>query len=291
MTYKFDLLVDSCCDLSYELLQETGIRKISMTIQLDGKEYLDDFQETLDYEWFMSELKNGATPTTSQINIGNYLDIFRDYASGNQPLLYVCFSSGLSGSYNNALTALAMLEEESGNSVPITIVDSLAASLGEGLIIENVLSLRRQKKELSEVLDWLQTNIPRVHSWVTVDDLKHLERGGRISKTSAMLGSMIKVKPTICMNAEGKLINTGKVRGRKHSLDKIVELTKDTIENETTQDILIAYAGDEESGEALKKILEEKINVQSVSVRRMGPTIASHTGYGALAIFSFGKEK
>ena len=106
-----------------------------------------------------------------------------------------------------------------------------------------------------------------------------------------MLGSMIKVKPTICMNAEGKLINTGKVRGRKHSLDKIVELTKDTIENETTQDILIAYAGDEESGEALKKILEEKINVQSVSVRRMGPTIASHTGYGALAIFSFGKEK
>ena len=291
MTYKFDLLVDSCCDLSYELLQETGIRKISMTIQLDGKEYLDDFQETLDYEWFMSELKNGATPTTSQINIGNYLDIFRDYASDNQPLLYVCFSSGLSGSYNNALTALAMLEEESGNSVPITIVDSLAASLGEGLIIENVLSLRRQKKELSEVLDWLQTNIPRVHSWVTVDDLKHLERGGRISKTSAMLGSMIKVKPTICMNAEGKLINTGKVRGRKHSLDKIVELTKDTIENETTQDILIAYAGDEESGEALKKILEEKINVQSVSVRRMGPTIASHTGYGALAIFSFGKEK
>lgn len=287
MTYKFDLLVDSCCDLTHDELEETGIKKISMTIQLDNKEYIDDFQETFDYNWFMTELKNGAMPSTSQINIGNYLDIFKDYVGQSQPLLYVCFSSGLSGSYNNAMTALSMLEEEHGK-LSITIIDSLAACLGEGLLVKNVLNFRRQGKTLEEVVAWLEEMSPRLHSWVTVDDLKHLERGGRISKTSAVIGSMIKVKPIICMNAEGKLINTGKVRGRKHSLEKIAELTKETIEQEDGQDILIAYAGDKESGEKLKAILQDKVSVKSISVKPMGPTIASHTGYGALAIFSFG---
>jgi len=290
MTYKFDLLVDSCCDLTHESLQEDGIRTISMMIQLDNKEYVDDFQKTFDYEWFMTELKNGALPTTSQINIGNYMDVFKEYVGSEQPLLYVCFSSGLSGSYNNALTALSILEEEHGN-IPVTIIDSLAACLGEGLLVENVMALRRENKTLEEVVSWLDEMSPRLHSWVTVDDLKHLERGGRISKTSAVIGSMIKVKPIICMNAQGKLINTGKVRGRKHSLEKIVELTKETIEHPKGQDILIAYAGDKESGEQLKGILEKNISVKSISVRRMGPTIASHTGYGALAIFSFGRVR
>lgn len=290
MTYKFDLLVDSCCDLTYDSLQEDGIKTISMMIQLDNKEYVDDFQKSFDYEWFMSELKNGGLPTTSQINIGNYMDVFKEYVNSDQPLLYVCFSSGLSGSYNNALTALSMLEEEHGK-IPVTIVDSLAACLGEGLLVENVMTLRRENKTLEEVVVWLDNMSPRLHSWVTVDDLMHLERGGRISKTSAVLGSMIKVKPIICMNAQGKLINTGKVRGRKHSLEKIVSLTVETIENAEEQDILIAYAGDKESGEQLKEILEKNISAKSISVRRMGPTIASHTGYGALAIFSFGRVR
>lgn len=290
MTYKFDLLVDSCCDLTYDSLQEDGIKTISMMIQLDNKEYVDDFQKSFDYEWFMSELKNGGLPTTSQINIGNYMDVFKEYVNSDQPLLYVCFSSGLSGSYNNALTALSMLEEEHGK-IPVTIVDSLAACLGEGLLVENVMTLRRENKTLEEVVAWLDNMSPRLHSWVTVDDLMHLERGGRISKTSAVLGSMIKVKPIICMNAQGKLINIGKVRGRKHSLEKIVSLTMETIENAEEQDILIAYAGDKESGEQLKEILEKNISAKSISVRRMGPTIASHTGYGALAIFSFGRVR
>ena len=290
MTYKFDLLVDSCCDLTYDSLQEDGIKTISMMIQLDNKEYVDDFQKSFDYEWFMSELKNGGLHTTSQINIGNYMDVFKEYVNSDQPLLYVCFSSGLSGSYNNALTALSMLEEEHGK-IPVTIVDSLAACLGEGLLVENVMTLRRENKTLEEVVAWLDNMSPRLHSWVTVDDLMHLERGGRISKTSAVLGSMIKVKPIICMNAQGKLINTGKVRGRKHSLEKIVSLTMETIENAEEQDILIAYAGDKESGEQLKEILEKNISAKSISVRRMGPTIASHTGYGALAIFSFGRVR
>lgn len=291
MTYKFDLLVDSCCDLPYNMLMDEGIVKVSMIIQLNGKEYIDDFQETFDYEWFMSELKNGATPTTSQINIGTYLDIFKKYTESNIPLLYVCFSSGLSGSYNNAVTALTMLEEEIGKKVPVIIIDSLAASLGEGIIINHVLSLRRQGQSIEEVVSILNSMIPKLHSWVTVDDLKHLERGGRISKTSAVIGSMIKVKPIICVNSSGKLINTGKVRGRKHSLEKIVELTKTTIDNAESQDILIAYAGDKESGEKLKHILEKEVPAKDILVQRMGPTIASHTGYGALAIFSIGANR
>lgn len=290
MEKKFDLLIDSCCDLPVEQLTEAGIKRVSMVINLDEVEYVDDYQETFDYEKFMSTLKNGGMPTTSQINIGTYIEVFENYIGSKQPLLYLAFSSELSGSYNNAISALKMLEEENG-PLPITIVDSKAASLGEGLLVEHVISLRNQSKSLDETLEWLDEMIPKLHSWVTVDDLNHLERGGRVSKTTAALGSMIKIKPIIHMDRSGKLVSVGKVRGRKKSIEKLVALTKDSIALPESQKIVIAYAGNKTDGELLKDLLEKEFPNTVVELRKMGPTIASHTGYGALAVFSFGAER
>lgn len=290
MKRQFDLLVDSCCDLPYDYIEKNDIQLVSMIINLNNKEYVDDLGKTFNYNWFMEQLKEGAMPSTSQINIGTYSDVFKKYVNSEEPLLYLAFSSNLSGSFNNALSALNMLEEENGK-LPVTIVDSKAACLSEGLLIKEIINQRDQGKSLEEVIAWLDSTINKVHSWVTVNDLNHLERGGRISKTSATIGSLVKIKPIIHIDEAGRLISVGKVRGRKKALEKIVDETKRTIINEESQTLLIAYAGDLEAGNYVKELILKKLNVKDVELLPMGPTISSHTGYGAIAVFSFGIDK
>lgn len=290
MTKKFDLLVDSCSDLPFDYLEANEVQLVSMVINLNHKEYIDDLGKTFDYNWFMKQLQNGEMPSTSQINIGMYSNVFKEYVESEKPLLYLAFSSELSGSQRNAFSALRLLEEDQ-QKVNVKIIDSKAASLGEGLLIREVIKLRNAGKDLEEVVAWLEEHINRVHSWVTVNDLNHLERGGRISKTSAAIGSLVKIKPIIHVDASGKLVNVGKTRGRNKSLEKIVSETKRTILNSEEQTLLVAYAGDLEAGERVKQLILENMTVKNVELLPMGPTIASHTGYGAIAIFSFGIER
>ena len=290
MMKKFDLLVDSCCDLPFDYLKENNVELVSMIINLNYKEYVDDLGKTFDYNWFMDQLKLGEMPSTSQINIGAYSEVFKKYINSEIPLLYVAFSSELSGSQRNAYSALRLLEEEN-ESVNVKIIDSKAASLGEGLLVKEMIKQRADGKTIDEAINWLENNINRVHSWVTVNDLNHLERGGRISKTSAAIGSLVKIKPIINVDKNGKLVNVGKTRGRNKSLEKIVSETKRTIENSEEQTLLVAYAGDLEAAEHVKELIEKNIPVKGIDLLPMGPTIASHTGYGAIAIFSYGINK
>lgn len=287
---KFDLLVDSCCDLPFDYLKENNVELVSMIINLNYKEYVDDLGKTFDYNWFMDQLKLGEMPSTSQINIGAYSEVFKKYINSEIPLLYVAFSSELSGSQRNAYSALRLLEEEN-ESVNVKIIDSKAASLGEGVLVKEMIKQRADGKSIDEAINWLENNINRVHSWVTVNDLNHLERGGRISKTSAAIGSLVKIKPIINVDKNGKLVNVGKTRGRNKSLEKIVSETKRTIENSEEQTLLVAYAGDLEAAEHVKELIEKNIPVKGIELLPMGPTIASHTGYGAIAIFSYGINK
>ncbi|MBO0437275.1 DegV family protein [Vagococcus fluvialis] len=290
MMKKFDLLVDSCCDLPFDYLKENNVELVSMIINLNYKEYVDDLGKTFDYNWFMDQLKLGEMPSTSQINIGAYSEVFKKYINSEIPLLYVAFSSELSGSQRNAYSALRLLEEEN-EFVNVKIIDSKAASLGEGLLVKEMIKQRADGKTIDEAINWLENNINRVHSWVTVNDLNHLERGGRISKTSAAIGSLVKIKPIINVDKNGKLVNVGKTRGRNKSLEKIVSETKRTIENSEEQTLLVAYAGDLEAAEHVKELIEKNIPVKGIELLPMGPTIASHTGYGAIAIFSYGINK
>ncbi|MGF2146238.1 DegV family protein [Vagococcus fluvialis] len=290
MMKKFDLLVDSCCDLPFDYLKENNVELVSMIINLNYKEYVDDLGKTFDYNWFMDQLKLGEMPSTSQINIGAYSEVFKKYINSEIPLLYVAFSSELSGSQRNAYSALRLLEEEN-ESVNVKIIDSKAASLGEGLLVKEMIKQRADGKTIDEAINWLENNINRVHSWVTVNDLNHLERGGRISKTSAAIGSLVKIKPIINVDKNGKLVNVGKTRGRNKSLEKIVSETRRTIENSEEQTLLVAYAGDLEAAEHVKELIEKNISVKGIELLPMGPTIASHTGYGAIAIFSYGINK
>nr|WP_242590492.1 DegV family protein [Enterococcus sp. MSG2901] len=290
MNHVYQIVTDSCCDLPYQVLKEINVDFLSMKIQLNGEELIDDLGKTFDYEKYMNELKGEAMPTTSQINVGGYFEFFRSYVEKKIPVLYVAFSSSMSGSYSSAMQAVELLKEEYENP-EIYVFDTKAASIGEGLLVLAAARLKEEGKSLEEVLEWLKNNYLKVHSWVTVDDLKHLERGGRISKTSATLGSILSVKPIITVDEEGRLTNVDKVRGRNKSIQKIVDETIQSIVAPLEQTIYIAYAGDLESAEKAKKQLEEKIQVKNIVLYPLGPTIASHTGYGCIAIFSMGTSR
>lgn len=288
MTYQ--LLTDSCCDLPYQLLKEKDIAFISMTITLDGKEYIDDLGESFDSSWIMTEIQKGGMPTTSQINIGTYVEVFRQYVEAGMPVLYLAFSSGMSGSYNSAIQAVEILKEEY-DTVEVFVVDTKAASVGQGMLVLKAAELRDAGHSIADILNWTATHKMNVQSWVTVDDLKHLERGGRISKAAAAFGSLINVKPIITVSPEGKLEAVGKVRGRIKSLHKVVEESVKRIKKPAGQTIYIAYAGDYDSAVKTKELFEQAVTVQNIEILPLGPTIASHTGYGCIAVFSMGESR
>ncbi|MER2294052.1 MAG: DegV family protein [Desemzia incerta] len=288
MSYK--LITDSCCDLPYTFIEEQDIDVVNLTVHMDGKELVDDMGKSFDRNQFFLELKNGAVATTSQINIGTYIDVFEKYVKAEIPVLYIAFSSALSGSYNNAVTAVEQLKENYSN-VDITIVDSKAACLGEGLLVYEAAMRKADGAALKEVAQWLEDNKMRVHSWVTVDDIKHLERGGRVSALSATIGTLLNVKPIIIVNPEGGLVPYGKVRGRKKSLSYLVNKTVEGIVSPESQTIFIGHVGVPEEAEMVKQELQSQLNVKDIKIYPYGPTIASHTGFGSLSIFSLGEER
>ena len=285
MTFK--IVTDSCCDLPYQFLKENDVAFISMTITIHDQELVDDLGETFDYDTFLQSVREGALPTTSQVNAGRYLEFFRPFVERKEPVLYLAFSSGLSGSYQSALQAVDMLKEEYGD-VAIHVVDTKAASLGQGLLVYQAIELKKNGQPIEKVLKWVEDNKMSVQSWVTVDDLKHLERGGRISKTTAAIGGLMNIKPIITVDAEGKLQNVGKVRGRSKSIKKVVDETVSLIKEPQEQTLFIAYAGDKDSADKAKALLQEELQTKEILLYPLGPTIASHTGYGCIAIFSLG---
>lgn len=288
MTFK--IMTDSCCDLPYTYLEANDVDFISMTIQLNGKELVDDLGKTFDYDWFLQEIKTGGMPTTSQVNVGRYIEFFRPFVEKQVPILYLAFSSGLSGSYQSAKQAVEILKEEF-EEAEIYVIDTKAASLGEGLLVSEVIDLKQAGHSLAEILLWLSENKMTVHSWVTVDDLKHLERGGRISKAAAAIGGLMNVKPIIVVDAQGKLQNIGKVRGRGKALKKLADETVQGMIDPIDQRLFIAYAGDLESAEKVKALIEAQVQVKEIRLHPLGPTITSHTGNGCIAVFSRGKKR
>ncbi|SEK83160.1 EDD domain protein, DegV family [Carnobacterium iners] len=288
MTYK--IMTDACCDLPLDFVEENGIHVINMTINLNGNEYLDDLGKTFDREAFFQSVKNGEIATTSQINIGTYFETFKYYIENNEPVLYLAFSSGLSGSYNNAMAAVEMLKEEYG-LIEVTVVDTLAACLGEGLLIYEAVQLKKMGKSLVEVAQWIEENKLKLHSWVTVEDIKHLERGGRISAVSATLGTLLNVKPIIIMNRTGNLVPFAKVRGRKKSLQYLVQKTIEGIVEPEKQTLFIGHVGVPEEAIWIKNTILDKMAVKDIQIYPYGPTIAAHTGFGSIAVFSFGEIK
>lgn len=286
----YQLITDSCSDLPLELVEKYNLDIVNFTINISGEDLVDDMGKTFNKTSFFQRLKNGETATTSQVNVHSYIEKFKQYVDKGIPVVYLAFSSALTGSFNNALQAKSMLEDEYEN-VDLTIIDTKAASLGEGLLVYEAAVRKEEGFTKEELINWVEENKLNYHSWVTVDDIKHLQRGGRISATAATVGSLLSVKPIIVMNPEGKLIPVAKVRGRKKSINYLIDQTVKHIKEEDKHPIFIGHVGVPEEAAYIKEQIKERINVPEIIVSSYGPTVAAHTGFGSLAVFSYGEKR
>ena len=284
MTFK--ILTDSTADLPDSWTQENDVQVLGLTIQLDGQTYETVGPDKLTSDQLLAKMETGSKPTTSQINVGQFEDVFRSYAKEETPVLYVAFASALSGTYQSAVMAREMVLEDYPNAV-IRIIDTKAASMGEGLLVMKAAEARAAGQTLEQTADLIESLVPKVKTYFLVDDLNHLMRGGRISKTAALMGSLVNIKPIIAVKGDGTLDSVAKVRGKKKAQAEVVRMTLEDIADPR---VVIAYAGEKEVAENIKEQLLASGQVTEVLILPLGPVISTHTGPGTLGLFSIGSE-
>lgn len=284
MTFK--LLTDSTADLDEIWATAHDVEILGLTIQLDGEIYETVGPNRLTSEKLLESMKNGGKPTTSQVNVGQFEESFRRHAQNGDAVLYLAFSSVLSGTYQSSMIARDLVLEEFPDAT-IEIVDTLAAAGGEGYLSVLAAAARDEGKTLEETKAMIIDILPRLRTYFLVDDLYHLMRGGRLSKTSAIMGSLANIKPLLWLDATGKLVPLAKIRGRKKALKEVVSQATKSIAHRTA---VVAYANDLEGAESLKESLLEHDMIDEVLIIPLGPVISAHVGPGTLAVFTIGKD-
>jgi DegV family protein with EDD domain len=284
------LLIDSCTDLPRSYVEKNEIPVVSLVCNFMGQEYKDDFGKTLSYKEFYAAVRNGEMPSTSQVNVYVYTEIFKKYATEGKAIIYLGFSSALSGSLNSALLAKDMVCEEIENA-DITVIDSRSASLGEGLLAYHANEMLKAGASKDEIVSWLETNKLRMNHWFTVDDLGHLKRGGRVSGAAAFVGTLLDIKPILQIDDEGRLIPVSKVKGRKKSIKTLFEMLQENIVSPEEQVIAISHGDCIEDAEYLKEMILKEYKVKDVIINEVGPVIGSHSGPGTVALFFMGSKR
>lgn len=282
---SFTIAVDSNCDLPPEYIKEHGIEVLSMPFLLDNKAHnLGYWQEISDKEYY-NALRNGSVAKTSQINPGSFVAVFTEYAKKDKGLVLTVLSSGLSSTYQNAETAL----EEVKKAYPqcdIHVVDSLNATSGHGLLAMLAVKKREEGLSAGETASWLEEKKHSCFALFTVDDLMYLYRGGRLSKLSAVAGSVLGVKPVLNIAYDGTLKLRDKVRGRQAALKLLVSQLRRSVNPDTVLDtVLISHTDCEEDAQTLAAMVKDAFSVRRVIVMMMGPVIGAHVGPGAITLF------
>ncbi|OHY29407.1 fatty acid-binding protein DegV [Streptococcus parauberis] len=281
----FTILTDSTCDLSQEWSQANNIDILGLTVELNDQSYQTVGDQALDSNLLIEQMKKGAKPKTSQINVGTFEVYFKERAELKEPVLYLAFSSVLSGTYQSAVMAREMVLEDYPDAV-IEIFDTLAAAGGEALLVLKADQARKSGKNLQETKTLIEGLAPRITSYFLVDDLYHLMRGGRLSKSSAILGSIASIKPILTIASEGTLVPISKVRGRKKAIRELLALALADVAEEP---LVISYTGGSEQAEKLKATIEAESQVSEIILIPIGPVIGAHVGPDTLAIFSIGQ--
>ena len=284
---EYVITTDNNSDLPEKYLKDHGVGCMYLSYSMDGKNYTHG--NFLPEHEFYEAMRNGSMPTTAQVNPENAKALLEPYLKEGKDILHIAFSSGLSGTYNSSRIAAEELMEEYPDR-KIIVVDSLSASLGQGLLVW----LAQQKKELGQTLedvaDWVEKNKLKMVHLFTVDDLNHLYRGGRVSKTTAIVGSMLNIKPVLHVDNEGKLTAIGKVRGRKKALQELVKLMDEKIGSfgAGCDTIFISHGDCEQDAQYVAEKVKEKYNIKNIIINQVGAIIGAHSGPGTMALFFVG---
>lgn len=284
---NYVITTDNNADLPEEFYKEHQIGCTYFSYTLDGKEYTKE--NFLPVEEFYSKMRAGSMPTTSQVNPERVRALFEPYLKEGKDILHIAFSSGLSGTFNSCRIAAQELMEEYPER-KIRVVDSLAASLGQGLLVYLAQRRREEGADFDSVAQWTEEHKKNIVHLFTVDDLNHLYRGGRVSRTTAILGGMLNIKPILHVDEEGKLIPIGKVRGRKKSLLELVTLMDSKIGSyaKSCDTIFISHGDCREEAEFLAAKIKEKYQITTELINDVGAVIGAHSGPGTMALFFVG---
>ena len=285
---NYVLITDSCSDLTKEQLAELDVVSASLEVIINNEPPIPN--DALDNKEFYATLRQKGTVTTSAVSFERFLNLMESYLSEGKDILYLGFSSGLSGTYNAAFVASQELAEKYPDR-KIYTVDTLCASLGQGLFVYTAAKQRLEGRSIDEVYKWAEDNRLNLCHWFTVDDLFFLKRGGRVNAATAVMGTMLSIKPVLHVDFKGKLINVSKARGRKASIDELFENAKRTAIEPENQTMFISHGDCLADAEYLAERLKGELGVPEVVIGYVGPVIGAHAGPGVLALFFFGTER
>ncbi|MGN8631377.1 DegV family protein [Blautia sp. HCP3S3_G3] len=287
---NYIITTDNNSDLPESYYSEHGIGCTYLSYSMNGVNYTHD--NFLPVHEFYDSMRNGALPTTAQVNPENARLMMEPYLKQGLDILHIAFSSGLSGTYNSTRIAAEELAEEYPDR-KIMVIDSLAASLGQGLLIHYAQKKKEAGEDMETVAAWVEEHKNNIVHLFTVDDLNHLYRGGRVSRTTAFVGSMLNIKPVMHVDEEGKLIPVGKIRGRKKSILELARLMDERIGSykDSCDTIFISHGDCEDEAHFLEAKIKEKYQINTVIINPVGATIGAHSGPGTLALFFLGDTK
>ena len=280
--------MNSTVDVPKEWLEERNVPVVPLKYTIDGETYTD--MEGLSAKEFFAKLREGKMSTTSQVNPEEAAALLEPYVKEGKDILHLGFSSGLSGTLNSMKIAGEMLEEKYPEA-KVIVIDTLCACLGEALLLHHALKQKAKGMTINELAQWVEDNKLHVCHDVTVDDLNHLHRGGRVSKTTAVLGTLVQIKPIIHMDNDGKLQVIGKERGRKKSLNKIVDMAAEQSKGWDNDIVMITHGDCIEDAEYVAKLVREKMGINNILINNIGTVIGSHTGPGVVAVFCMGNKR
>lgn len=287
---EFVICTDSTCDLPYSFITENGV-VIQPLEYTNGQDTFKD-GPTTDLKQFYDNMRNGVTYKTNASNPTDIEETFRMILNEGKDILHIGFSSGLSSSFANTQLVANELSEEYPDH-RIIALDSFAASMGQGLLVYYACKMKREGASMDEIADWLRENILHACHQFTVDDLKYLMRGGRVSKVSWLLGTLINIKPVLHVDDEGHLIPLAKVRGRKKSLISLVDNMEQTMGSykDRNEIVLISHADCIEDAEFVGNLVKERFGITNIVYNYINTVIGSHSGPGTVALFFLGETR
>ena len=285
---SFEIFTDSSCDLPKDMIEQLNLHVMQLEVNIDDNPPV--LNRDIDIKEFYDKLRNGANAKTNAVTLGFFEDHMRAVLEEGKDILYLGFSSGLSVTYNNGAMVLEELKSEFPDR-KICYLDTLCASVGQGMLVYYASELRDKGVSIEEVLEKVKGKMDYINHQVTVDDLFFVMRGGRINAPTAIVGSVLKFKPIIIVNIEGKLINVTKVRGRKNSITTLFERMKENICLDEMNYIFISHSDCEEDVNSLVELIREEYGDVKIVISDIGPVIGAHTGPGAIALCYCGNTK
>ena len=281
------LFTDTSANLPVEIIDVYGIEVVPFSYTIDGVEYIPERE--FDGKAFYAAMRAGSEVKTSMVNAGTFIERFKAALDAGKDILCISFSSALSTTYQSACIAAEDLRAEHPEA-KIIVIDSLCASMGEGLFVHKAVMMKEEGKSIDEIAAWLEENKLHVVHNFTVDDLFHLYRGGRVSKTAAVVGSMINLKPILHVDNEGHLIPLSKVRGRKKSLIALVDSMEKQIGawRDKNDIVFISHGDSLEDAQFVAELIKKRLGIENFLINHIGPTIGAHSGPGTIALFYMG---